>query len=53
MAATQPVDRRTATERAGLARPTGAMAEAEIRWTEETLRPFLSKTRNAATNLRP
>ena len=43
MAATQPVGRRTATERAGLARPTGALAEAEIHWTEETLRPFLSK----------
>ena len=40
MAATQPADRRNST---GIGRTRGALAEAETRWVEETLRPFLSK----------
>ncbi len=43
MAATQPADRRSTTGVPGTGKPRGALAEAEIRWTEETLRPFLSK----------
>jgi methylmalonyl-CoA mutase, N-terminal domain len=43
MAATQPVDRRSATGGTGVGKLRGALAEAETRWTEETLRPFLSK----------
>ena len=43
MAATQPADRRPSVSSPGNGRPRGALAEAETRWTEETLRPFLSK----------
>jgi methylmalonyl-CoA mutase, N-terminal domain len=42
MAATQPA-RRTAGTASGNGKPRGALADAETRWTEETLRPFLLK----------
>ena len=43
MAATQPADRRSGVTAPGNGKPRGVLAEAETRWTEETLRPFLSK----------
>jgi methylmalonyl-CoA mutase, N-terminal domain len=43
MAATQPAERRPPAETAIAGKPRGALAEAETRWTEETLRPFLLK----------
>jgi methylmalonyl-CoA mutase, N-terminal domain len=43
MAATQPAERRPAAASPDAARPKGALAEAETRWSEETLRPFMAR----------
>ena len=43
MAATQPAERRPGGGSGGAGKPRGALAEAETRWTEETLKPFLAR----------